>query len=101
MATSDYQHGEMDIQDQSATWSGFLTASTWSGLITILVVAYSTFALAMGMNWMIALGLCAIVGVAAGMLLNMGGRWLATLAGLILLALIVQGFIALFGLFLS
>lgn len=101
MATSEYQHGEMDIQDQTNTWSGFLTASTWGGLIIILTVAYATFAIAIGMNWMIALGLCAIIGLAAGMLLNMGGRWLATLAGLVVLALIVQGFIGLFGLFLS
>jgi hypothetical protein len=101
MATEDYTHGEMDIHGQSATWDGFLQFSTWGGLITILTVGYATLALAMGMNWMIALGLMAALGVGAGLFLKMGGRWMATVVGLFVIALIVQAFIALFGVFLS
>lgn len=101
MATTDYQHGEMDIQGQTDTWNGFLVASTWSGLIIILSVAHATFAVAIGMDWMVSLGICAVIGFAAGFFMDLGGRWMATMVGLIVLALIIQGFIGLFGLFLS
>jgi hypothetical protein len=97
MATPDYHHGEMDITDQKATWNGFLTFSLWGGLITILTVGYATLAVAMGMNWMIALGIMAAVGIIGGLLMNMGGRWMATVVLLIIVALIVQGAIWLFG----
>ena len=97
MATHEYHRGEMDIQDQKATWSGFITGSVWGGLITILIVGHATLALAIGMNWAISLGLMAITGFAAGMFLNLGGRWMATVVVLIVLALIVQAMIWLFG----
>ena len=98
MAASDYKRGEMDITDQKATWDGFIIGSIWGGLITILVVGYATLAIAIGLNWMVSLGLMAIVGIASGLLLNLGGRWMASVVILIVLALIVQAMIALFGL---
>lgn len=94
---NDYHHGEMDISDQESTWKGFLTFSLWGSLITILTVGYATLAVAIGIHWLVALGLMAAVGIGAGLLMNMGGRWMATLVLLILLALIVQGGIWLFG----
>ncbi len=97
MATHEYHRGEMNIQDQEATWSGFITGSVWGGLIILLLVGHSTLSLAIGMNWAISLGLMAIVGFASGLLLNLGGRWMATVVVLIVLALIVQAMIWLFG----
>ena len=97
MAASDYHHGDMDITDQKATWDGFITGSVWGSLLIILSVGYATLALAIGINWIISLGLMAFVGIAAGLLLNLGGRWMATVVLLIVLALIVQAFIWLFG----
>jgi Bacterial aa3 type cytochrome c oxidase subunit IV len=97
MSQHEYHRGEMDISDQTATWKGFITGSTWGGLLIILSVGYATLALALGMNWMIALGLMAAVGVLAGLFLNLGGRWMATVVLLAGMALLVQGCIALFG----
>jgi len=97
MATHEYHRGEMDIRDQKATWDGFITGSVWGGLITILLVGHATLALAIGLNWAISLGLMAIVGFGAGVLMNLGGRWMATVVVLIFLALIVQALIWLFG----
>lgn len=96
MATSEYHHGEMDIQAQKATWDGFITGGVWGGLMLFLSIGYAVLAVAIGMNWMVSLGLMAIVGFAAGLFLNLGGRWMATMVLLILLALVVQGFIWLF-----
>ncbi|MGA1342223.1 MAG: aa3-type cytochrome c oxidase subunit IV [Hyphomonas sp.] len=97
MATQEYHRGEMDIRDQKATWEGFVTGSVWGGLITILMVGHATLALAMGLNWAVSLGLMAIVGFGAGVFMNLGGRWMATVVVMIILALIVQALIGLFG----
>jgi len=97
MATPEYHRGEMDIQDQKATWEGFITGSAWGGLITILIVGHATLALAIGFNWAVSLGLMATTGFAAGVFLNLGGRWMATVVVMIVLALIVQAMIWLFG----
>ena len=97
MAASEYHRGEMDITDQKSTWDGFIKGSTWGSLIIILMVGYAVLSIAISINWIISLGLMAIVGVAAGLFLNLGGRWMATVVMLIVTALIVQFFIWLFG----
>ena len=98
MAASEYHRGEMDITDQKATWDVFIIGSIWGSLLVILTVGYATLALAIGMNWMVSLGLMAIFGVVAGLVMNLGGRWMATVVLMVILALVVQLFIALFGL---
>jgi hypothetical protein len=97
MASQEYHHGDMDIRDQQATWNGFLTGSVWGGLIIVLMVGHAVLSIAIGLDWTISLGLMAIVGFAAGLLMNLGGRWMATVVVLIGLALVVQAFIWLFG----
>lgn len=100
MAPSDYTRGSMDISDQARTWKGFMTASTWSTLIILLVVAYATFTLTMGMNWLVALVLCAGGGLIAGVLLGLGGAWIGTVIALSVLAIFIEIVIALFKLIL-
>ena len=90
MAPSDYTRGEMDISDQSSTWKGFMAATLWGSAITCLILAYVTFTLALGMNWMVALVVCAGAGLIGGLLMGMGGAWIATVIGLSALAVIVQ-----------
>ncbi len=93
MAASDYVRGEMDIEDQKNTWAGFMTASLWGGLITTLVLAYATLTIALGMNWMVALVLCAGAAIVGGMAMGMGGAWIATVVGLAALAVLIQAII--------
>ena len=97
MAASDYNRGEMDITDQQETWDGFIIGSIWGSLLIILSVGYATLAVAIGLHWMVSLGLMTIVGIAAGLLMNLGGRWMATVVLLVLLALFIQFMIWLFG----
>lgn len=96
MASQEYHRGEMDISGQKATWDGFITGSVWGSLITIMIVGYATLAVAIGLHWTVSLGLMAIVGSGSGLLMNLGGRWMATVVVMIVLALIVQAFIWLF-----
>ena len=98
MAASEYHRGDMDISAQKATWDGFMVGSIWGSLLIILTVGYATLAVAIGMNWMIALGLMTVFGIVSGLVMNLGGRWMATVVLVVVLALVVQLFIALFGL---
>jgi len=97
MATSEYHHGDMDIHAQKATWDGFIKGGTWGALIIALGLGHAILAIAIGIHWAVSLGLMAILGFVAGLFLNLGGRWMATLVILILIALFVQGMIWLFG----
>ena len=90
MAGSDYVHGEMEISEQERTWSGFVTFTVWGAALIILILAYSTLTVAMGMHWVVALGLCVIGGFAAGWAMKMGAAWNATVLVLAGLAVIVQ-----------
>lgn len=96
MAGSDYVHGEMEIEEQTRTWKGFITATVWSSFLIVLIVGYATLTVALGLHWMVALGLCVVGGVIGGLLLNMGGAWIATVIGLAAFAVILQIIITLF-----
>lgn len=96
MASQEYHRGEMDIHAQKATWDGFMVGSVWGSLIIIMTVGYAALAVAIGLHWVVALGLMAALGFGAGIFMNLGGRWMATVVVMIVLALIVQGFIWLF-----
>lgn len=97
MAASEYHHGEMDIKDQKATWDGFLTFSVWGSLIIFLSVAHAVFTISLHIHWAVSLGILTVVGIGAGLLMNMGGRWMATVVLMLLTGLFVQFMIWLFG----
>ena len=97
MATADYTHGEMDVSEQQKTWSGFMKGSLWFGAIVMMVVAYATFTLTMGMPWLVALVLIAGAAIVGGLAMDMGGAWVASVIGLAALAVVIQIIIALVG----
>ena len=99
MAASEYHHGEMDIHDQQATWNGFIKGTTWGSLILALMLGHALMTIALGLHWAVSLGLMALVGIGSGVVLNLGGRWYATLVILLLTGLFVQFMIWMFGVF--
>jgi len=90
MASADYSRGEMDIAEQERTWDGFMRASVWGSAIIGLVLAYATLAIPLGMNWFVALIICAGLGIVGGVLMNMGGAWLATVVAMSGIAIVFQ-----------
>ncbi|MEL6724444.1 MAG: aa3-type cytochrome c oxidase subunit IV [Pseudomonadota bacterium] len=100
MASNDYSRGEMEIESQKAMFDGTMKAGAWGAIITLLIVAYSTFTLSIGMQWMVALALCAGAGVVIGLGMGFGGAWVATMIALSGLAIFVQVLIILFQLWL-
>ncbi len=96
MASSDYTRGEMNVDAQKSMYEGTMRAGAWGALITLLMIGYATFTLSMGMNWLIALVICAGGGVVIGLGMGWGGAWVATMIGLSGLAVFVQLLITLF-----
>ena len=90
MASADYTRGDMDIAEQERTWDGFIRASVWGSGIVALMVAYPTLAIVLGINWFVALVLCAGAGVVGGLLMGMGISWIATVVGLAGVAVVIQ-----------
>jgi len=91
----------MDMGARRGMWKGFGNAATWGSMLVILTVGYATFTLTMHIPWIGALIGFAVFGIAAGMLMNMGGAWIATVVGLGVIALFIQVMIWLGGLLLG
>ena len=96
MASSEYVHGEMEVDAQEKMYSSFMKAGMWGSLILLISVGYMVFTLALGMNWLVALILCAGAGLVIGVGMGFGGAWIATVVGLAGLALVIQILIMLF-----
>ncbi len=95
--TGEYVRGQMDVRSQTATFSAFMKVTAWSCLLLTLILGYATFTLTMGVHWMVAMGLFAIVGVAGSMALGLGGGFLLAVGGLIVLGVFVQIMVSLGG----
>lgn len=96
MATSDYTHGEMNIDTQTKGFSSFMKAGAWGAILMLLSVGYATLALSVGLHWLVALTLMAGAGIAIGLFMGFGGAWVATIIGLSALAFFVQVLVFLF-----
>jgi hypothetical protein len=64
----DYHRGEMDIQEQSATYSGFLGMSKWGSLAIVTGILFFTLWLCAGAGFIRAAG-AAIVLIGLGVIL--------------------------------
>jgi hypothetical protein len=87
----------MDMAARRGMADAFGHIITWGSLLILMVVGYATFTLTMHVVWIAALIGFAVFGVLAGLVMKMGGAWQATVVGLVVLALIVQGFVTLGG----
>ncbi|MEQ1489834.1 MAG: aa3-type cytochrome c oxidase subunit IV [Terricaulis sp.] len=81
-------HGNMDIQDQKATFHGFLMASVWTSGLIVQAVALLTLAFAIGLGWWPGLAAFVVIGVVAGMAFRLSGvYWAVQVALWVLLGL--------------
>ncbi len=92
----DYVPGEMNIDDQQATYTGFIAASVWGGTLVVLTVLLLTLVFAAGQPFMGSLFGVAFLGIVAGMMFRMGAAWYVTLGILTVISLIAGGIAALF-----
>jgi hypothetical protein len=80
----------MDMSARRGMWKAFGHFTAWGSMLVILVVGYATFTLTMHIPWIGALIGFSAFGIAAGLLMGMGGAWVATVIGLGVLALFIQ-----------
>ena len=79
-ATHGSGHGEAtDLPAHRAMFSGFLKVTEWSLVGLAMLLALIVLAFAVGLGWWTGLIAWAVIGLAAGLLLNMGGAWWAVL----------------------
>ena len=80
-ATHGSDHPEAaDLPAHRAMFSGFLKTTEWSLVGLAMLLALIVLAFAVGLGWWTGLMVWAVIGVVAGLLLNMGGAWWALLA---------------------
>ena len=77
--------GGMDISDQRATFSGFLTATIWTSALIIQAVALLVLAFAIGAGWWAGLLALIVIGVGAGLIFKLPGAWWAVLVAEVVL----------------
>lgn len=77
--------GQMDISDQRATFSGFMTATIWTSTLIIQTVALLVLAFAIGVGWWAGLAALVVIGVGAGLIFKLPGAWWAVLVAEIVL----------------
>lgn len=95
--TGEYVRGQMDVKSQASTYSAFLKMTAWTSLLLTLILGYAIFTITMGVNWMVAMAIFAVVGVVGGMVMGLGGGFLLAVFGLIIVGVFVQIMISLGG----
>jgi len=94
---SDYQRGDMQIEDQRTTFDGFMNLTVYGGGLIALALLMAILTVGgVGLGWLPALIITTIVGILAGILLKLRAVWYATV---IILAGITGLFCFVIGLF--
>lgn len=75
------------VRPRERMWNNFLRACGWLSLHVLLVVGYLTFVFAIGMNWMTALIILFIAGLAGGWIIGLSRAW--TLAMLVQAGIVI------------
>lgn len=84
--STEYHHGEMNIDEQARTFSGFMRTTVWGcALLAVLLTFLTLHYTFVGLDWFVSLGISIVLGVVIGLLLGLKGAWYATLIGLAVL----------------
>jgi Bacterial aa3 type cytochrome c oxidase subunit IV len=71
-------HGNMDIQDQKATFHGFIMATVWTCGLIAQGVALLTLGFAIGAGWWAGFVVFVLIGAALGLTFRLSGVCWAT-----------------------
>lgn len=93
--SSNYNRGDMKVDAQGRTFSGFMGGTVYGGVMVALVVIMPTLVFAVGMHWLSALVATVILGFILGAVLKLKGAYYV---GLIAVSALVAIFCAVLGL---
>lgn len=86
---SDYKRGEMEINAQKGTFSGFMAGTVYGGAAIIVGLLFPILVYGVNLSWAPALITSIVVGILIGIGLKLKGAWYASLIGLGILAAII------------
>lgn len=81
MADTNYKRGEMDIEDHSETFGGFMSFSVYGGAAIIVGLLFPILVFGVNMAWPAALITSVIIGIIIGVALKFKAQWYAILIG--------------------
>jgi hypothetical protein len=94
-APAPHTDAYMAMEEKRRLWRGFGRASAWFLLHLLMIVAYLTFVLAAGADWLGSLIVIAALGLIAGWLLRLGAAWNGFVAAFAVAVCVLRGAVAL------
>jgi hypothetical protein len=80
---AEYHHGEMNVDEQAATFRGFVRVMVWCcALLAVTLVFLTLHFTTVGLGWFPALGAAFVLGILIGLVLGMKAAWYVSLVGL-------------------
>ena len=90
MADSNYTRGDMNIEDHSETFGGFMKFSVYGGAAIIMMLLFPILVFGVNLAWPISLIITVVLGGSMGIALKFKAQWYAILIGIsVLLAIII------------
>jgi len=86
---SDYNRGDMPIEAQNQTFSGFMVGSTYSTAYIIVLLIMPILVFGVNLSWFPALIATVVIGGIIGIALKFKGFWYASLIVLAILTAIL------------
>jgi len=87
---SDYTRGEMPVNAQSGTFSGFMGLTVYGGCALGVILLMPILVFAVNMSWLPALIISFVFGVVLGMVFKLKGGWYVGLVALAIMAAIAS-----------
>ncbi|MGB6229892.1 MAG: aa3-type cytochrome c oxidase subunit IV [Litorimonas sp.] len=91
----NYERGEMDIEDHSETFGGFMSMSVYGGAAIIVTLLFPILVFGVNLAWPAALLTTLVLGVIIGVVMKFKAQWYAVLVGMALFLGVAIGLLSL------
>jgi len=79
---SDYTRGDMEIEAQRDTFTGFMAWTAYGGAFLVVLLLFPILVFGANIAWLPSLIVSIVVGIVIGLALKLNGAWYATIIGL-------------------
>ena len=95
MADTNYERGEMDIEDHTETFGGFMTFSVYGGAAIIVSLLFPILVFGVNLAWPASLLVSVVIGVILGVIMKFNARYYAIMIGTAILLAVIIGLLTL------
>ena len=93
---SDYTRGQMPVQAQSGTFSGFMNLPVYGACALGVILLMPILVFAVNVSWFPALIISFVLGIILGLIFKLKSGWYVTLVALSITAFIISLLISVF-----